>query len=298
MVAALLLLSLTTACADAMPPADGVQPVIDAGDADAGSYESEPPADACAVAEADRDNTLAAGACRAIGPFARDEFHEPFDLLLGDVTARRFNVAALSQLWPSYQQALALMPDSELSVYARVGDASEQVTLAELSMLGSVDAYTGPALHCREHPLPRDFAATLTTNLALGGYSATPVLLALIWLRDGACSHPADDPFVEATVAAAAALIDSDHSMTTDLEMEAAAFLTYFGEGNRVPAGFVEGVLTNQQPDGGWGPMLPDDAASGHTSGLALWFLHELLFPGRKTPMVNPYVRAPPASAS
>jgi len=247
--------------------------------------------DACLLAAAEPNNGPAVAACRAIEPFARGDFTEPFDLLAGDVSARRFRVAGLSGLWSLYQQALAQTPTAALRVYARVGDAAAQLTADELSTLTGFDAYTGPALHCREHPLPSDFGAVLADNVALGGYAATHALLALLWLGDRACPSPGGDTFLEATLTASAAVIDQDHSLTTDLEMEAAALLAYLGEAGRVPAGFVDGVVANQQDGGGWGPYAPTDPASGHTSALALWYLHELLFPGQRTPMVNPNVR-------
>jgi hypothetical protein len=57
-----------------------------------GGSGDEPPTDACAVARAEPGNRVAAAACRALGPFVRMELTSPLDLLLSDVTARRFGV--------------------------------------------------------------------------------------------------------------------------------------------------------------------------------------------------------------
>lgn len=251
----------------------------------------EPPTDACAVASAEPGNRLAAAACRALGPFVRMELTSPLDVLLADVTARRFGVAALSQLWAAYQKALRATPSLELRVYARVGDAAVRVTPAELRMLNQFDAFTAPALYCREHPLPADYADTLTRALREGQYSVTHVLMALFWLRERSCAQPVSDALFDETLAATASLIDADHAQITDLELEAAAFLAHVGEARQIAPGFLDGVIASQLPGGGWSAGHPMDAPSGHSSGLGLLYLHELLFPGRTTPTINPLPR-------
>jgi hypothetical protein len=250
----------------------------------------EPPTDACALADAEPSNEIAAAACLALEPYLRGEFSLPFDLLLGDVTHRRFGVSALSHLWGEYLEILKAWPMVEWRSYGRVGDASMTMTAEELATLESVNAVTGPALHCLDHPLPERYPELLEDDLALGGYPATHVLMALFWLDDLGCESPTDEAFYEEAVATTEALIDDDHATTTDLEIESAAFLAYIGEGHRVPAGFLEGVLANQLPEGGWTDV-PGGGADGHTTGLGLWYLHELLFPGRFTTMVTPCVR-------
>jgi hypothetical protein len=241
----------------------------------------DPPTDACAVAEDHPNDAVAAAACKGIGPFERGEFTFPNDLLLGDATARRFGVPALANLWPMFEKQLRDAPSSEFRLYARIGDLTARVTAEDLQGLESVDAVTMPALHCAHIPLPSSYANRLAEAHARGGYDTTHVLMALFWIRDLGCPSPIDDDFFQEIVAGTADLIDHDHTMTTDLEIEAAAFLAYLGERERIPDGFLEGVVRNQQPNGAWGGWMPDDAPNGHTSGLALLYLHELLFPGR-----------------
>lgn len=251
------------------------------------------PRGACGLAAADRDDALAVAACRAVEPFARGDFTMPVDLLLGDITARRFRVTALGNLWPAYQRALADEPTTQLRVYARLGDAAAQVTAMDLAALQDIDSYTGPALHCAQHALPGGYADQLAENAAAGRYRLTHVLMALIMLGDQGCQPPTDDAFYESVVADTAALIDTTHSFTSDLELEAAAFLAYVGEAQRIPVGFLEGVIASQSASGGWSALGVDGEVNGHTSGLALWYLHEILFPGSTHPMVTPDVRAP-----
>jgi hypothetical protein len=277
---------------DAEPDADGP----DAGRCISPDGEDlgplEPPADACAIADAEPENELAAAACLAIQPFIVTEWDFAYDYLLGDVSARRFGLEVLAHLWPAYEQLALDDPwGVGLLVFARVGDPEASVTADELAMLDPpIDSLSGPALHCMDHPLPEGYAELLEESLGFGGYVTTHVLLALLWMRDVGCEIPTNEDFYEAALAANAALIDDDHASTTDLEIEAATFLTYLGEGHRVPEGFVEGVIANQLPEGGFTDE-PDSGPNGHTSGLGLWYLHEVLFPDRRMPMVNPCLR-------
>lgn len=246
---------------------------------------------ACLLASGSSATPMAMAACSAVRAFERGDFASPFDLLLGDVSARRFQVPELSGLWGRYQTALQQDPSVELRTYARVADAAAQVTAGDLQALRGLDEYTGPALHCRDHALPSGYAESLANKLAAGGYDTSHVLLALMWIRDAGCQNPTDGDFYEAALTATAGLIDTDHQVTNDLEIEAATFLAYLGEGARIPTGFASAVIANQQPSGVWSELDPSGQPNGHTTGLALWYLHELLFPGRTGTMVNPDVR-------
>lgn len=241
--------------------------------------------DLCAAADLDPADALASAACKAIHAFARDDFQSARDYLLADVVARRFRVAALAGMWPMFLRSVA-SADSGARLYTRIGDASKTATLADLALLEGVDAATGPALFCRSLPYPADYAARLAADLPLGGYETTHVLLALLWVQEQGCTDPSTATFREQALAATAALIDADHGSITDLELEAATLLAAMGESARVPAGFLPGVLAAQRPSGAW-PAGPGEAPLGHTTGLALWYLHEVRFPGSTIPVVT-----------
>jgi len=275
---------------------DAAQDVADALDAgDAGSADDDGGVTemgaACELASGSSATRMATAACRAVRAFERGDFSAPFDLLLADVSARRFAIPELSAQWGRYRTALQQDPSVELRTYARVADAAAQVTAGDLQTLQGLDVYTGPALHCRDHALPSGYAELLTSKLAAGGYDTSHVLLSLMWMRDADCQNPTDGNFYETALTATAGLIDTDHQVTSDLEIEAAAFLAYLEEGARIPPGFASAVIANQQPSGVWSALERNGEPNGHTTGLALWYLHELLFPGRTTTMVNPDVR-------
>lgn len=252
----------------------------------------DPPVDACALSASDPEDALAAAACLARGPFERGEFDFPNDLLVGDVTARRFGVPSLSGLWDAYEALLLDSPSREVRLYARIADLTSLVSPDDLEGLASVDAVTMPALHCQYIPPPADYADRLVEALPLGGYETSHVLLALLWLDDNGCESPVDASFHEEALAATAALIDDDHTFANDLEIEAGALLEYLGEGHRIPAGFLDAVLLSQQEGGSFSPFSVEGLPNGHTSGLALWYLHEVLFPGRTAmPMITRCLR-------
>ncbi|MFM8410378.1 MAG: DUF1566 domain-containing protein, partial [Alphaproteobacteria bacterium] len=243
------------------------------------------PTDLCAVADEDPADAVAVAACSATRAFARDDFQLARDYLLAYVVARRFLVAALGGMWPMFLESVT-SADAGAQLYTRIGDASKTATAADLAALEGVDAATGPALFCRSHPYPAGYASLLSTDLTLGGYETTHVLLALLWIRDQGCTDPTPSGFREQALAATAALIDGDHAAITDLEVEAAALLAAMGAPQRVPAGFEAGLLSTQLPSGAWAAG-PGEAPLGHTTGLALWYLHELRFPGSSVPTVS-----------
>jgi len=243
------------------------------------------PTDLCAAADLDPSDALASAACRAIAAFARDDFQFARDYLLADVVARRFRVPALAGMWPMFLQAV-VSADAGAKLYTRIGDASKTATLADLAPLEGVDAATAPALFCKSLPYPSGYADLLATDLALGGYETTHVLLALLWIRDQGCVDPTPAGFRDQALAASADLIDGDHAAITDLELESAALLAALGAPGRIPAGFLPGVLAAQLPSGAWRAG-PGEAPLGHTTGLALWYLHELRFPGSPVPSVS-----------
>jgi hypothetical protein len=112
------------------------------------------------------------------------------------------------------------------------------------------------------------------------------VLLAIMWIEDNRCARPYSEDLRERVIADTAKLIRAGDGVTTDLELEAAAFLAYLGEGGRIPREFVDDVVAAQRPNGGWAIASPYPDTNGHTTGFALWFLHETLSPGRTERMV------------
>lgn len=252
----------------------------------------EPFTDACTFDGDPRLARIAAAACRGVQWIvAHDEAHEGLALILVDMIARRFGIKSLLALWDRAEPS----PDSAKShderILMRISDARVLASEADFEKLHSpIDRFTTRALFCRELGFPEGYAETLRENTAHGDYEATHVLLAFFWMEERGCTLPESDEIRAEAIAITASLIDHDHNEITDLELEAAAFLAYEGAANRIPVGFLEGVLAAQSEDGGFA-----DGAKGdlnlHASALGLWYLHELLYPNRRTPLVNPCLR-------
>jgi hypothetical protein len=132
--------------------------------------------------------------------------------------------------------------------------------------------------------LPPEFAATLDKGVKAGGYAATHVLLAWIWLHDNGCRLAVREGFVEDMFRSVAAILEDRPTMVNDLKLEAAAFLCMARQGKRVEPRFFRHVVSIQRADGGWGkldtpnPANPDES-SWHSTTLALLLLLHVEFP-------------------
>jgi hypothetical protein len=209
------------------------------------------------------------------------------DLVLADVVRRRFDVAALAPIEPALASEIATQGAPDARVLLRIATPDAVVTRAELDALtGTVDPFTGPALHCDRIPLPAGYARTLESNVRPGEYQLTHVVLAMIWIEDNHCARPYSDDLRARVIAETAKLVHAGDGETTDLELEAAALLSYLGEERRLPPSFIDDVVAAQRPNGGWAIASPYRDTNGHTTGFALWFLCESLWPGRTEPMV------------
>jgi hypothetical protein len=143
------------------------------------------------------------------------------------------------------------------------------------------------ALYCDRLGFPPSFAEVLEKGVQDGGYAATHVLLAWVWLRDNGCRLAVREGFAEDLYRANLAILEDNPATVNDLKLEAAAFLCMAGQGKRVDPRFVRHVVSIQRPDGGWGkldapqPAEPAQPAesSWHSTILALLLLLHVKFP-------------------
>jgi len=225
----------------------------------------------------------------------RYEWHGPekaFFFVVTDIIHRRFGVRAFASSRQRYLATLTPDASANLRVLARFVDPDSRVTEADLNQLSvypvGYDSLTGPALHCDYIPLGETYTNDISARLNEGGYYwITHALLAAACVRDLGCSGVLSSELEERIAIASAGVIDSNHSEIRDVEIEAAAFLHYFGEGDRVRAGFIDGLLKAQLPDGGWGWRRQGTEAHYHSTALAVWLLGELLYPEASEPVVR-----------
>jgi hypothetical protein len=146
------------------------------------------------------------------------------------------------------------------------------------------DQLLAAALYCDVLGVPEYYPEALERGVKAGGYHATHVLLAWIWLNDNRCKLKVRDGFVEDMYRANLTILEDRPTMVNDLKLEAAAFLCMARQGSRVDPKFVRHVVSIQRADGGWGiPDTPDpnhpDGSSWHSTILALLLLLHVEFP-------------------
>lgn len=212
---------------------------------------------------------------------------EPYGLWFMSMMHRLFGIPEFADALARYDQVIAERPNDAplLRVLRRLNDANTPLRAEDWEHVQiHTDRLLAVALHCDQLGFPPDYAAALENGIKAGGYQATHVLLAWIWLRDNRCTLTVRDGFAEDLYRANAAILEARPTMVNDLMLEAAAFLCMARQGQRVSPRFVEHVVSIQRADGGWGKLdTPDptnpDGSSWHTTILALLLLLHVQFP-------------------
>ena len=219
------------------------------------------------------DHTLKGDIGKAIKYMAKS--NEPYAILINNVIYRQFGISQFSDSLQKYDQVIASKSDPTLKLFRRMASFNNPVDPNDFNSLQyDVDKLTVPALYCDRRPLPANYSAMLQADLDSGGYLTTHTLLATFWLKDNNCSVALPANFMNSLYLKTASLINNDTDLT-DLEIEAAALLYQAGQGQIVSSSFIQLVIANQKPDGGWPPtsiINPNDSY-WHTTSLALMLL-------------------------
>lgn len=212
---------------------------------------------------------------------------EPYGLWFMGMMHRMFGIPEFADALKRYDEVTAERPNEApvLRVLRRLNDANNPLRPDDWDhVLIHTDRVLACALYCDRLGLPPDFAEVLERGVKAGGYHATHVLLAWIWMRDNRCRLAVQDGFVEDMYRANAAILEDRPTIVNDLKLEAAAFLCMARQGHRVDPGFIRHVVSIQRADGGWGKLdTPDparpDESSWHSTTLALLLLLHVKFP-------------------
>jgi hypothetical protein len=202
---------------------------------------------------------------------------EPYAFLWLDVAYRRFNLTAFTDSLQRYDQALAQNSQENhtlLRVFRRIADYNNPMQNGALqAAMSETDKLTVPALYCNRFGLPPNYVSSLTQAVSSQGYMATHALLATIWIQENGYSLSVPASFYSSLIETNAALIN-DNGVVTDLEIEAATFLTMSGQNAMVNPKFIENVIEAQNRDGGWQTInTGSEGSNWHTSVLALLLL-------------------------
>jgi hypothetical protein len=212
---------------------------------------------------------------------------EPYGLWFMGMMHIRFKIPEFADALKRYDEEIAARPKEApvLRVLRRLLDANNPLQPDDWDhLLIHTDQVLAAALYCDRLGLPESYAEVLEKGVKAGGYHATHVLLAWIWLRDNRCQLAVRDGFVDDMHNAVAAILEDRPTIVNDLKLEAAAFLCMARQGKRVDPRFVLHVASIQRPDGGWGkpdtphPDRPDES-SWHSTVLALLLLLHVDFP-------------------
>jgi hypothetical protein len=213
---------------------------------------------------------------------------EPYGLWFMGMMHRLFRIPEFADALERYDEVVAERPNEApvLRVLRRLNDANNPLQPDDWDHVRvHTDQLLAVALYCDRLGFPPAYAETLEKGVKAGGYHATHVLLAWIWLQGNRCKLEVRDGFAEDLYRANEAILADRPSIVNDLKLEAAAFLCMARQGQRVDPGFVVHVLSIQRKDGGWGkPDTPDpakpDESSWHSTILALLLLLHVQFPG------------------
>jgi hypothetical protein len=212
---------------------------------------------------------------------------EPHALWFMGMMHRLFKVPEFADALQRYDEVTAERPAEApvLRVLRRLNDADNPLQPDDWDHVKiHTDQLLATALYCDRLGLPSSFAEVLERGVKEGGYHATHVLLAWIWLHDNRCKLVVRDGFAEDIYRANAAILEDRPNIVNDLKLEAAAFLCMARQGKRVDPRFVRTVVSIQRADGGWGKLdtaneANPDESSWHSSILALLLLLHVEFP-------------------
>jgi hypothetical protein len=214
---------------------------------------------------------------------------EPYGLWFMSMMHRLFGVREFADALARYDEVVADRPAAEaavLRVLRRLNDANNPLKPDDWDRVNILtDQLLACALYCDRLGLPPAYPEALEQGIRAGGYHATHVLLAWIWLRDNRCRLAVREGFEEDMYRANVAILEERLLAVNDLKLEAAAFLCMARQGSRVEPRFVAEVVSIQRADGGWGKLdTPDPAnpeeSSWHSTTLALLLLLHVKFPG------------------
>lgn len=140
----------------------------------------------------------------------------------------------------------------------------------------TIDEVSICALYCSQTPIDTNYLSILRQQAAIGNYSATHALLALIFLKKQGCLSPQILRSTNQLVLKKCKEQLLPPNDWTDLSVEVIALLQYY-QPSKLYRKHLLALLNSQNSDGGWA-MRPDTEASHtHTTILAVWALLPLL---------------------
>lgn len=164
------------------------------------------------------------------------------------------------------------------------------VTPADLALVPLGDQWVvATALTCDSPVFPPDWSRLTRQLLAKdksNGYLVTHIGLALVILRERACTVPDGDALRDEVVASLESLIPHPF-VADDLSLEMAVVLQQLGRSDLVSPEWVAKTLDAQLPDGSWANDVGGQYGNWHTSALAIWFFEAVQDPQATGPFFS-----------
>jgi hypothetical protein len=141
--------------------------------------------------------------------------------------------------------------------------------------LGKNPSTIAIAANCDRIQPPKDFNNRLAAEVDEGGYALTHVVLAMRFMTENKCQLPSNSEQLLSSAYEALIKNATDTSISYDLKYESIAFLLSSDRKNAVQKGWIEQVISEQNPDGGWPVDQQYKESDQHPTLLALWALLE-----------------------
>jgi len=161
--------------------------------------------------------------------------------------------------------------------YYRLVDETYQIDDSLFKDPFNLNRITLPALYCDQYKMEsKKYFEFLKKKCVKDDYSATHVLLALIWLEENDCFRKKElaDLKKLATNECKAILLKYE-GVWDDITIESAALLQRSGK--RIPKKVIREIIACQQSDGGWKQTPENATSSTHTTILAVMLIHNYL---------------------
>ena len=147
---------------------------------------------------------------------------EPYGLWFMGMMYIRFKIPEFADALKRYDEEISARPKEApvLRVLRRLLDANNPLRPDDWDHLKiHTDQVLAAALYCDRLGLPEYYAEALEKGVKQGGYHATHVLLAWVWLNDNRCKLAVRDGFVEDMHRAVAAILEDRPNIVNDLKL-------------------------------------------------------------------------------
>lgn len=212
---------------------------------------------------------------------------QPNQKLLMTYIQRKFDIADLiPPELTSFNYALRLQNPEEMEYIYRIVDPNSLMDQPPKAVASEISRLTIASANCDRFPLPTNFWKSVDRQIVAGGYELTHIALALVLLRDNGCALPPIAATVEDRVVSGMLALADDAQTLADLRYESMVLLQMLGRHDLVKKDWINAVLAEQLPSGGWAAEANSTKESDHATVLAFWALLEYQYPESEEPLI------------